>query len=407
VVPLLTYNSPITPADLRDPVELDHPALRIAVERIRAGSTPRHREDPQVLALAIEGGGMGGAVSAGMCVMLDALGLIPSFDFIYGCSSGALNGLWTASGQAPLGATNYEDAASREFISTLHMLRGKPIIDLEFLFDQIATHVKPYSPEQLARGPELRVIATAVERREEVVLSDFASPQETLAAVRASCALPLLGGTLPHFRDELMADGGLVEAVPYQSALRDGATHVIVLRSRAATHRKHPANAATLAAVARQHPALRELLRERSERYNVAATTLAGLADDPVLRERVVQIAVPEGDVVGRLEHNRARVIAGQQAGAHAISAVLSREPAALLWQPQAYRVGAAQLQTAAHTPHTAPATRPPVPLHSRAEAVRHAPERLRDGAAEAVRHAPERWRNLRRAAAKRTRFAR
>lgn len=407
MVPLLTYNSPITPADLRDPVEVGHPALRIAVERTRAGSKPRHREDPHVLALAIEGGGMGGAVSAGMCVMLDALGLIPSFDFIYGCSSGALNGLWTASGQAPLGATNYEDAASREFISTLHMLRGKPIIDLEFLFDQIATHVKPYSPEQLARGPELRVIATAVERREGVVLSHFASPQETLAAVRASCALPLLGGSLPRFRDELLADGGLVEAVPYESALQDGATHVIVLRSRASTHRKHPANPATLAAVAHQHPALRELLRERSQRYNAAATTLAGLAENPVLRERLVQVVVPERNVVGRLEHNRARIIAGQQAGAQAIADVLSREPAALLWQPQAYRVSPAQLPAATDNPQSAFAARPPVRLYDRAEAIRHAPERLRDGAAEAVRHAPERLRNLRRAAAERTRFAR
>lgn len=360
-----------------------------------------------MLALAIEGGGMGGAVSAGMCVMLDALGLIPSFDFIYGCSSGALNGLWTASGQAQLGATNYEDAASREFISALHMLRGKPIIDLEFLFDQIATHVKPYSPERLAHGPELRVIATAVERREEVVLSDFASPQETLAAVRASCALPVLGGDLPHFRDELLADGGLVEAVPYESALRDGATHVLVLRSRAATHRTHPANPAVLAAVARQHPALRELLRERSERYNVAATTLAHLDRDPVLGERVIQIAVPERDVVGRLEHNRTRIIGGQQAGAREIAAVLSREPAALLWQPQAYRVSAAQLPVAADAPHPALATHPPVHPPGRADAVRHAPERLRDGAAEAVRAAPERWRNLRRAAAERARFAR
>jgi predicted patatin/cPLA2 family phospholipase len=334
-----TYSAPVTPADLREPSELAHPALRIAVQRTRAGSRPRRREDPHVLALAIEGGGMGGAVSAGMCVMLDALGLIPSFDVVYGCSSGALNGLWTAAGQAPLGATNYEDAASREFISTLRVLRGKPIVDLAFLFDQIATHVKPYSPEQLAEGPELRVIATAVTRREEVVLRDFASPAETLAAVRASCALPLLGGDLPRLHGELLADGGLVEAVPYQSALRDGATHVLVLRSRSAEHRKHPANSAALAAVARQHPALRELLHGQPQLYNTAADTLAELERDPALRDRVMQIAVPEQDVVGRLERNRARIIAGQQAGAREIAAALSREPSSLLWQPQAYHV--------------------------------------------------------------------
>jgi predicted patatin/cPLA2 family phospholipase len=341
-VPASTYSAPVTPADLREPDELAHPALRIAVARARAGSRPRERADPHVLALAIEGGGMGGAVTAGMCVMLDALGLISSFDFVYGCSSGALNGLWTAAGQAPLGATNYEDVASHEFISALRVLRGKPIVDLAFLFDELAAHVKPYSPQGLAAGPRLRVIATAVQRREGIVLRDFSSPAQTLAAVRASCALPLLGGPLPRLRGELMADGGLVEAIPFRSALRDGATHVLVLRSRAVEHRKHPANVAALAAVAHQHPALRELLHEQPWLYNEAASALAALADDPSLRDRVMQIAVAREDVVGRLERDRAQIIAGQQAGARAIAAALSREPAELLWQPQAYRVSAA-----------------------------------------------------------------
>jgi predicted patatin/cPLA2 family phospholipase len=388
-----TYHDPITPADLRDPSELAHPVLRIAAERARSASRPRRRNDPHVLALAIEGGGMGGAVSAGMCVMLDALGLIPSFDLIYGCSSGALNGLWTAAGQAPLGATNYEDAASREFISALRLLRGKPIIDLEFLFDQIATHVKPYSVARLADGPEFRAIATAVERREGIVLRDFTSPEETLAAVRASCALPLLGGELPYLRGELLADGGLIEAVPFESALRDGATHVLVLRSRAAAHRKSPTNPAALAAVAHQHPALREVLRERPERYNTAAATLSDLSKDPVLGDRVIQFAVNELDVVGRLERDHAAVVSGLQAGAREVTAALSSQPAALLWQPLAYRVS--------------PAPLPVADTSRRAAVAAHPPLRLRETAAEAVRHAPERLRELREAAAERARASR
>jgi hypothetical protein len=228
-----------------------------------------------VLALAIEGGGMGGAVSAGMCVMLDALGLVQSFDVVYGSSSGALNGLWTAAGQASLGATNYEDAASREFISTLRLLRGRPIVDMRFLFEEIASRVKPFSPDGLAAGPELRVLACSLERREAAVLRDFVSPAETLAAVRASCALP----------------------------------------------------------------ALAELLSHRAERYNAAAEELAGRAGEPGLGGRVVQLAVPERDVVGRLERDRERVLGGQRAGAREVAAALCRDPAELLWRPQAYRV--------------------------------------------------------------------
>jgi len=377
-VSAVTYRSPISAADLRDPEELEHPVLRIAVERARRGSRPRERDDGHLLALAVEGGGMGGAVSAGMCVMLDALGLIPSFDVIYGCSSGALNGLWTAAGQAVLGATNYQDAASREFISTLRLLRGKPVVDLSFLFDQIAARVKPFSQSGLDAGPEFRALATDVEQREIVVLHGFATPQETLDAVRASCALPFLGGELPRFRGRLLSDGGLIEAVPFASAFGDGATHVLALRSRAADTRRDPVHPAALAAVGRQHPALRELLEARPQRYNEDAERLARPDEDPALRGRLMQIAVAEEDVVGRLERDWTRVVAGQQAGGRAVAALLSREPAELLWQPRAYRVGAAP-------PEPVPAAEPPrrvafadLPrLRGRAQAMRQAPERL------------------------------
>ena len=50
---------------------------------------------------------MRGVVSAGMCVLLEQAGLIDAIDVIYGVSSGALNGSFTAAGQAALGATNY------------------------------------------------------------------------------------------------------------------------------------------------------------------------------------------------------------------------------------------------------------------------------------------------------------
>jgi hypothetical protein len=43
---------------------------------------------------------MAGAASGGMCAALEALGLIDSFDVIYGSSSGSMNASYTAAGQA-------------------------------------------------------------------------------------------------------------------------------------------------------------------------------------------------------------------------------------------------------------------------------------------------------------------
>ena len=107
-----------------DPRQSRDPVLALILERAAAGSVPGARSDPHVVCLAIEGGGMRGSVSAGMCVVLEAAGLVGSFDRIYGCSAGALNGAFTASGQATLGATTYMDSADRRFIDLRRLIRG-------------------------------------------------------------------------------------------------------------------------------------------------------------------------------------------------------------------------------------------------------------------------------------------
>ena len=74
------------------------------------------------------------------------------------------------------------------------------------------------------------------------------------------------------YRGEPMVDGGLLESIPYRTALREGATHVLVLRSRAASYRATPRGSASSSRCsARTHPALVPLLRSCGERYNADA----------------------------------------------------------------------------------------------------------------------------------------
>ena len=148
-----------------DPRQSRDPVLALILERAAAGSVPGARSDPHVVCLAIEGGGMRGSVSAGMCVVLEAAGLVGSFDRIYGCSAGALNGAFTASGQATLGATTYMDSADRRFIDLRRLIRGRPVVDLDLLFDELLAVGRPFSAAGLARGPEFRALAVSPRRR--------------------------------------------------------------------------------------------------------------------------------------------------------------------------------------------------------------------------------------------------
>jgi len=111
---LLTYRAktssdPALLANYRRGIELlgGHPVLSIVRERVETKSKPGRRMsqsrssavDVPHLALVIEGGGMRGAVSAGMAAALSTLDLLDAFDSIHGSSAGAIVGAYLVSRQ--------------------------------------------------------------------------------------------------------------------------------------------------------------------------------------------------------------------------------------------------------------------------------------------------------------------
>ena len=58
-----------------------------------------------------------------------------------------------------------------------------------------------------------------------------------------------------------MADGGLIEPIPFQTALDEGATHVLVLRSMPPGYRQPALSALGESLALRNDPGLVELIR--------------------------------------------------------------------------------------------------------------------------------------------------
>jgi predicted patatin/cPLA2 family phospholipase len=313
-----------------------HPIVNLMLERAGEGSRRGARRDGAVIALAIEGGGLGGAVSAGMCVFLEQAGLIDAVDVIYGTSSGALNGSFTASGQAALGSTNYLDTANRRFANPMRIAFGRAAIDFDLLFDGLIRNRKPYSESGLASGPPFRALGVDLDKNELSVLSDFADVEELMAAVRVSCALPLLSGEPPIFRGRAMADGGLVESMPYAAALAGGATHVLVLRSRPVAYRKKRYPRAVIAFARRSsHPSIPKLLEARPARYNEEADYLEGIGQS---NPSLLQInPPPHTPKVSQLERSAEVIRAGMVDGARAAATAFGIDAIDLYWQPQVY----------------------------------------------------------------------
>jgi len=93
-VPLKHVQVNLTVTESDAPVLLDHQVVQLLAQRFQSKSQPGARDDPYTLALCMEGGGMRGAVSAGMAAAIASLGLTDAFDKVYGSSAGSVIGAY-------------------------------------------------------------------------------------------------------------------------------------------------------------------------------------------------------------------------------------------------------------------------------------------------------------------------
>ncbi|MBB5782682.1 patatin-like phospholipase family protein [Nonomuraea jabiensis] len=214
----------------------EHEVLRVIADRVRSGSRPGARQDGYRVALAIEGGGMRGTVSAGMALALHEAGVAHAFDAVYGASAGAITGAWLLSG-TPENLTGWaEPVYARAMIRPSNLLRGRPMVDVRNLVEYLYCEVTRMDFDAVLTNPiEYHPLATDVQTgRSTDLRPHLTGPAELRLALRASAALPFLAGPPVELAGRLYYDAGLAESIPYRTALAQGASHVLVLRSRPA-----------------------------------------------------------------------------------------------------------------------------------------------------------------------------
>ncbi|MDX3106418.1 patatin-like phospholipase family protein [Nonomuraea angiospora] len=228
----------------------EHEVLRVIADRVRSGSRPGARRDGHRVALAIEGGGMRGTISAGMALALHEAGAAHAFDAVYGASAGAITGAWLLSG-TPENLTGWaEPVYARAMIRPSNLLRGRPMVDVRNLVEYLYCEVTRMDFDAVLTNPvEYHPLATDVQTGQSTDLRPYLTgPVELRLALRASAALPFLAGPPVELAGRLFYDAGLAESIPYRTALAQGASHVLVLRSRPALPAAPPAAAGAPAA---------------------------------------------------------------------------------------------------------------------------------------------------------------
>ena len=280
---------------------------------------------------------MRGAVTGGMVLGLDELGLAGAFDAAYGASAGTLNAMWLVSGRVREGVPTWTDPALvGQLIRRRRALVRRPVVDVVRLVEERYEQLSPgLFAAVLAAGTELHPIATDVATGAAVDLHSAIEDEPTLRlAIRASATLPLLAGAPVELGGRRLLDAGLSAAIPFRAALEQGATHVLVLRSRREGEVAAPPSPRSAAVTARLlrrvGPAVEHAFLSRAEREAADEALLARHAADPSLTPHLLSVRPPpESPVPGRLDRDVERVRDALDAGRRAVAAALSGASAA------------------------------------------------------------------------------
>jgi predicted patatin/cPLA2 family phospholipase len=209
----------------------EHPVLKILRRRRETGSKPGARDDSAKVALAIEGGGMRGVISAAMCTQLDDAGFSDAFDVVYGGSAGAINATFFVAQQCwyPL-SIYFDDLATADFVKYSRVLSGGSIMNLDYMFDEVLRSAKVLDYQAAIESPvSLVITVTDVDARDTVAFRDFDATGELESILRASVHLPSAVRGVAEYRGRRLLDGAVLAPLPFRLAIDDGCTHVLSL----------------------------------------------------------------------------------------------------------------------------------------------------------------------------------
>lgn len=212
-----------------------HDVLSVLKDRYESGSKPKHRDDDYRLAIVLEGGSSRAAYGGGMVAALEDYGLVNAFDAVYGASAGALNGAWLLCERSRENLHGWWVPESvKASVNFANLLKRQPVVDGDTILDDIYVNVTPMGFDEIvASDVEFHPVGTDADTGLSTDLASFITDTATLKqALKATTRVPLLSGKPVELGGRRFIDGGMAENVPVLTALQQGATHILVLRTK-------------------------------------------------------------------------------------------------------------------------------------------------------------------------------
>ncbi len=251
------------------------------------------------MGLVLEGGAMRGVFTAGVLDYFMDQGI--RFPYTIGVSAGASNGLSYGSRQR--GRSRYSNIdlfKEYNYIGLRHFLRGKGIINLDFLFNIFPDKYYPFDYDAFFSSKDrFVVVASNCLTGKAEYFEEKNDPDRLLAIARASCSMPVLC-PITYVDGIPMVDGGVCDSIPIQHAILSGYKKNVVVLTRNKGYRKKEKDFRLPGFILKQYPAIREQLRLRYRKYNEVMDYIDRLEQ----KGDVVAIRPQKPLKIGRMENN-------------------------------------------------------------------------------------------------------
>ncbi|HET9721858.1 MAG TPA: patatin-like phospholipase family protein [Candidatus Saccharimonadales bacterium] len=209
-------------------------ALEVLNSRAKQKKRTGTYKDSYKLALAVEGGGMMGVISAGMLLAINDLELLDLFDVYVGSSSGSINLAYILGEYPEEGLSVYYDhLINHKHVDSFRLVKGEYAIDLKGL-ERIMKKVIPSPIPNILKNYKDKyfITTTRIKPVEGILISAGEANKDLLNYLIAGATIPYIDGSPRTINKTKYCDGGFAYPDLRMAALELDSTHLFILSTQ-------------------------------------------------------------------------------------------------------------------------------------------------------------------------------
>lgn len=250
--------------------------------------------------LVLEGGGLRGVFTSGVLDYLMEKEI--EFPYIIGVSMGALNAASYVSKQKGRSfRVPYNHLNNPKYLSFSNFIKEGSYFGLDFIFNKIVYELDPFDFESFENSNQkfISVAANCSTGEAEYFDKNSLNRENNIRALMATSSLPFISKMIKVNENQYL-DGGIIDAIPIEKALKDNIQKPIVILTRPYGYRKKTSGVFLSKIVYKKYPQVQKMIKNKANNYNRQMELIEDLE-----KENKIFVIRPERPIeMGRTEKN-------------------------------------------------------------------------------------------------------